>query len=610
MRRMHDDAGGVLQQREIAGKAVLRGDDALCSAAVVLAIAQCQRGIAVCMVQRIAPDARAALFPFVRLQHAADEKIVQHQHAGMASHQIEHVAVEWAVADLVQDAVEAIGMLREPGCRLQGQIGQSRWQGVVGLVGDQRDVVMVAQGRQQLGAVVGNAGARGRQRRYERQRFLCRRHGAGLVRQLPLGVHGFHGRNAAPRTEVPGKHPGLVQTVCFQFGAIGVVAQHLRDLVGHGALAPGVEQRIGPADDFRQAGRVRRNGGPAAGHRFQDGQTETLVPGRHDEQCAEIVELDQVLVGREAGQDHLARQQVVLAGYTFEARPFGRLKVAHDQQLMGPAQVFGQQRVGGDQALDMLAAVGGTRVHDERLADAVLCQHRLFFFLAHLQWLEMRVGGGRDVDHLVFGIVDQLDRFAARGFRNRQQQIGTAHVFELARIVLRIRRIGPEIVLGIDQRNQVVKRDCDGRVPVEAAYARDGIVAIAFDQAGYVDEVRPQAGEEGFAHQFGGVAVCRRARVAITHRPGCVPDADVLRRQQLGKIAPERHDGFVQQAVQGQDDFMLAAPAHDGFDQRHRIAPDAARAAGTLRALHIDDDAHQNASLLRVEVFSETACRS
>ncbi len=182
-----------------------------------------------------------------------------------------------------------------------------------------------------------------------------------------------------------------------------------------------IEQRIGAPDHFGQAGRVGCNGGPAAGHGFQDRQSEAFVPRRQHEQFAQVVELDQVVIGRVSGQQHFTGQQVVRAGQGFEALVIARLQLADDQQLVPGAQVFRQQGIGPDQSLDVLAAVGCTRIHDEWPRDAVPRQQRLLFRFRHRHWLEMRIGRGRYIDHLLFRIADQVDRFAARRFRNGQQ---------------------------------------------------------------------------------------------------------------------------------------------------------------------------------------------
>ncbi len=155
-------------------------------------------------------------------------------------------------------------------------------------------------------------------------------------------------------------------------------------------------------------------------------------------------------------------------------------------------------------------------------------------------------------------------------------------------------------MLGVHQRDQIVKADGHRRGAVERTDAGDGIVDVALDQARDVHDVGAQARDEGFADQFGGFTSRGRVRFRFARRSRRVPDADVLRRQQPGKAFPQRRDGFLEQPAQCQHDLVLPTVTHDGVDQRQRIAADAARAAGALGALHVDDDAHQEVSLSRL----------
>ncbi len=141
----------------------------------------------------------------------------------MAPQQGGHVAVVRTIADLIDDAIERCGMLFEPGAGLHRQIGQCRIQADACLVGDQRDVIVLPQRRQQFGAVVGDAGALRRQRRDVGELCPRRCRFGSLCLGLPLLMQSLKCRDGALRAAIPGKRFGLFQAMPLQFGAIGVI---------------------------------------------------------------------------------------------------------------------------------------------------------------------------------------------------------------------------------------------------------------------------------------------------------------------------------------------------------------------------------------------------
>ena len=154
---MHDHAVGVVEHRLVERV----GPDRRIAA--FLAVRQ-QAGIAVRFVQRAQEALRQVFFAFQVVEYAREIEVVQHHSAGHVAQQLEHVLVGVRIAEVVDHALELVGVGAQPVGVAQAHAVQTA---VVDLVlgHHQLDVVERRQLGHQFGAVVGNAGVDRRQRR-------------------------------------------------------------------------------------------------------------------------------------------------------------------------------------------------------------------------------------------------------------------------------------------------------------------------------------------------------------------------------------------------------------------------------------------------------------
>ncbi len=208
---------------------------------------------------------------------------------------------------------------------------------------------------------------------------------------------------------------------------------------------------------------------------------------------------------------------------------------------------------------------------------------------------EHPVAGRRNVDDPGLARAEVFAGVAGGELRDRQQQVGALQAGELLPVEPLAGRVGGEEAVGVMERYQVIEGGRGGNVGRERADAGGGIIDEALEDAGDMDDVGPKAREERFVEQPRPGLPRRVRRVVPGDRRRRFPDMDGTAGQEVGEGFADRLDRFGEKAVQGKDHLVRAAVAGDGAGQRKAVAADAARAAGGLGALHVDDDAHQRA---------------
>src|SRR5262249_36208911 len=196
-------------------------------------------------------------------------------YSGNVLQERKHVLMEDRVSELIEYTVVNIGVSAKPVDRTDGEnatyvrISNVRLRYHI-------DIIVPAQLRQQLGAVLGDPASLRRQWRNVREP----RPDIGRYDRVPdVIILPFLDCGQRPsRGRIPGKTPGLFQAVALEFGAVGAVGHDPSQFGSDIFLIVWIEQRIGPADNLRQAGGIGRNDGGAARHRLERRQAETFVP--------------------------------------------------------------------------------------------------------------------------------------------------------------------------------------------------------------------------------------------------------------------------------------------------------------------------------------------
>ena len=153
---MDDDAGGLVEYRLVGWK----GPDRIVAPQALLFQ---QALVAVRLVQRLEKGAVLIAAALHLVDHARQIKVMQDHHARMPLQHVEHVAMHVIVAEVVDDTVEFVGVLVEPGGGAQREVGTQGYVTDTVLFRNQFDVIVLRQRRNDVGAVVGDAGAFRRQ---------------------------------------------------------------------------------------------------------------------------------------------------------------------------------------------------------------------------------------------------------------------------------------------------------------------------------------------------------------------------------------------------------------------------------------------------------------
>ena len=404
----------------------------------------------------------------------------------------------------------------------------------------------------------------------------------------------FEGADRRQRAAVPGKFGGLRQAVFAQARALAGVAHQLRQPGADRCHRVRVEQRGGIADHFRDAGGVGADHRRAAGHRLEYRQAESFMARRKNEQLGQVVQHHQVIFRDVAGQHHVVGGEAGMADPLFQVGAFGAVDLADDDELVAGAQRRRQRAEGIDQAVEILAAVEAAgRIHQHGAADAearAQLRHRFGRIAARLEM--GRIDRGGDIHHPPGRQAQRRNGLAARVVGYRQQQVALPERGDLAIVVLAMDR-GGQVDRRVEQRDQVVQDGHRAHAACRHADSGDGVVDVAFEQAGDEHHVGLQFGQEVSPHMLGRAGAPAVRRIVPGDRGGHAEHLDAARRHQRFERRADVGQAVGQGAVERQPDFVRAGVAGDRQRDRQRIAADATESAFALGALHVDQDAHQ-----------------
>lgn len=515
-----NDAPGLPQHGPVGGI------PAFCRFHIPIALLYGQ--IAMAGVQRGIPGVGPMAVKLQPGKKPAEEEVMEDDGPGNVLQQGQHVDMEGRIPHVVDDAFKCVGVRPKP-CDIVYR-AVVRQPGVVDLLllDDDGDVVEACQGRYELATVVRDAGLLWRQRGNIgelRFPFLAGfGHGPGLgcfVQGLPCG-------QGLLRGAIPGKSRCLLEAVLAQAAAQRVVFKGLDHLVGHGSHVEGVEISLLAGDGLRQAGAAGGNQRRAAGHGFQRRQAKAFMPGGKNEQVAEVIEPDNLLVRHVAGKTKGFRGETVVRRQGLELLHERGGNLAREHQLVGGVQA---RRQGGeclDQARQIFALIVTTGIQQEGTGDAEFGLESLLFLAAEGHLPKERLHRGADIADVFTRNVEVMHPFLARIFGVGQQQIRTLEMLELVPIVPVVFRIWQQVQIRVGQGDEVVENDRYRGVAVKSFDAGDRVVLVAFEQAAKMDDVGLETGQEGFAQQFRPFPARLVAWLLLPDRSGGGPDANMV----------------------------------------------------------------------------------
>ena len=309
--------------------------------------------------------------------------------------------VQIGVADLIDDAVVAGGALDERRTGAARKVRIDPGVGDIRLIGHHLDLIEPRQLAQQYGAVARNAGLERGQRRNEGQSptLAVLRNEAGSG-PSPRAMRRDDRLQGSAGAFAPRELFRLLEAVLAQAPPEIAVGQRLGHLCGDGGRLARVEQRRLQTDDLRDAGVVGPDRGRAARHRLQRRQAKPFLQRWKHEDFASVVESHEIGFGDETREGYVRGAQTDAARQLRHAPPLGVGDRTDDGELsVAPCRRV-EQRIGPDEAVDVLPGVKTTGVHDEGTRQIVAAGELGDRVFADRQRSKPRTDRARDVDDL------------------------------------------------------------------------------------------------------------------------------------------------------------------------------------------------------------------
>ena len=278
--------------------------------------------------------------------------------------------------------------------------------------------------RQELGAVVGDAGPRRRQRRDEGQQGLaCQRQAAPSPWRGPVAqvLDRGHRLRAGRR---PAMFRRALQTPGARLPRKRRIGQDPLQLAGEVERVVRVEEQRVVGDHLDQAGGARGQRRRAARHGFQRRETESFVRRGEDEGVALTVQPDQVRFGNMLAKAQLRCRDAVAGGRDLQPASLLLEQSPREGQVPALAQTFGQLRERREDQLHVLPRIDRADIEQERPVELIARAQRRALGIVQAGLTEIGVHAAADHRDRFGRDVQPLDRLPARIFGHGKEQVG------------------------------------------------------------------------------------------------------------------------------------------------------------------------------------------